>query len=67
MEFFDDEVIDYRLFTPEYFQKKYKGLPDEAYELLADRANLTYFKYDMLQELRVVALSLKIANQSMIH
>ena len=35
MEFFDNEVIDYRLFTPEYFEKKYKGLPDETYEFMA--------------------------------
>jgi len=57
MEFFDDEVIDYRLFTPEYFQKKYKGLPDETYEFMAQRANAKYYKYDMLQELRVVIQS----------
>lgn len=54
MEFFDDEVIDFRLFTPEYFQNKYKGLPYETYEFMAQRANAKYYKYDMLQELRVV-------------
>ena len=57
MEFFDDEVIDFRLFTPEYFQNKYKCLPDEIYEFMADRANAKYYKYDMLQELRVVIQS----------
>jgi hypothetical protein len=57
MEFFDDEVIDFRLFTPEYFQNKYKGLPDETYEFMAQRANVKYYKYDMLQELRVVIQS----------
>lgn len=51
MEYFEHYHIDYRLFTPEYFQKKYKGLPEETYEFMAQRANARYYKCEMLQQL----------------
>ena len=51
MEYLENYHIDYRLFTPEYFQKKYKGLPEETYEFMACRANARYYKYEMLQQL----------------
>jgi|GEM_PF-4942398 len=63
MEYFEDAIeqtLDYRLFTPELFQKKFPGFPQSTYEFMADRANAKYYKTEMLDELMVSVLFSKI-------
>jgi hypothetical protein len=52
--------VDYRLFTPELFEKKFPGFPESTYEYMADRANSRYYKSEMLDELRINVLFGKI-------
>lgn len=63
MEYFEDAIepkIDYRLFTPEHFEKKFPGFPDSTYEFMAERANAKYYKTEMLDELMLGVLFDKI-------
>ena len=64
MEYFEDAIqpkIDYRLFTPELFEKKFPGFPESTYEFMADRANSKYYKTEMLDELMLGVLFSKIS------
>jgi hypothetical protein len=54
MEWFDTELTgweDPRLFTPDYFKNKHKGLYEDIYESMACIANIKYYKYKMLLQL----------------
>lgn len=59
MEYFEDQFehrIDYRLFVPEMFSKRFPGFPEETYEYMADKANAKYYKSELLDELLVKVL-----------
>ena len=54
MEWFDTELTgweDPRIFTPDYFKNKHKGLYEDIYESMAEQANIKYYKYKMLLQL----------------
>lgn len=60
LEPLEQPKVDYRLFTPELFEKKFPGFPDSVYIHMADRANSKWYKTQLLDELMLGVLFDKI-------